>query len=1159
MFWVRVLGELELELDGALLELPTSRRARSVLGLLALDRRLHPRSELAARFWPDVLDASARTSLRSALAAVRRALGPAADAYLFATRDRAGLAPGVRTDAQEFEALVAGGRFVEAMDLWRGELLSGLDDDWVLVARDEWRDRGIAALAHLVSAAEARGEVGAAVGYARRMVAMDPLGEETQRTLMRLLVAGGNRAAALASYQRYADRLRAELRVAPSAATRALAEELRQPDEVTDMAAVVTASVAHEERPAIGSSAAGATAGQPLPALPAELARDDGLLVGRESELGVLRGAWREARAGAGRVVAVAGEAGIGKTRLMAELCRHAHTEGAAVWLGRCTEETLAPYQPFVEALRRRFATAPPSPGLRRDLLARLVPELGKSEARSPEPEVHNDGEGERLALFEAVAGLLREAARERPTVFVLEDLHWADGPALLLLRHIARTALDAPLLVLGTYRDVELRSDEPLAAALAELRRGRALTTVALGGLSHDEVEELIRGYGSTLRADQVRAVAERTEGNPFFVEEVLRQLERGGDRGVPETVKDLLLRRLRRLDAAVRDALAAAAVLGSAFELAALERITGADEEALLDAMDAALAEHVIVERAGTPGHYAFAHILIREAIYGQLSSGRRARLHARAGEALSDLYADAADDHAAELAHHFLRAGDDVRAFEHQLRAARAAMRALASEAAIAHYGSALEAATRLGLAARGDERVRALFLERGWLQHARGDFEAAIADFGRALEAARSVGDRRAEAEALDRIGYAEKLFDVERAREHHLDALAIARELADVPLQVRVLNRLSLVHCNQLDLAGALQAAERAEALARDGGGDAERVLAVDALKLVALHLGDLDRLEQLTAELAAFERGNGDLWYLQWTLLEAAFVPLARCRWEAARSQLDDALAVSRRVGDPLARPLIHDAACWLERSRGRYERALAEGRRAAELAAPGGGGPWSAWTRATLGWCLLDARAVVEAISVLEQGVSQAELVADRFRAAAHLAWAHTLAGDRPGAERATAEAESARVCLTLPAGGAYLFGFAATVAIARALLAAGRIDEAQAELEPLAAAARVAGWHEASASASLALGLCHAARGDGARARDALTAAAQVASQHGLAGVEWEALAALADASDGAEAGRHRRRSAAIARRLAERVGDETLAAGLVRATQG
>ncbi len=202
MLHVRLLGDLELELDGVPIDPPASRRARSLLGLLALDRRLHPRPHLAARFWPDVLDESARTSLRSALAALRRSLGPEADRYLVATRERAGLTDHVETDVAKFERLRDADRLVEAMELWRGDLLSGLDDDWVLVARDEWRQKVGAVLGELATRAQNAGDLRAALAHTRRIVALDPLSEEAQRALMSRLAATGDCAAALVAYNR---------------------------------------------------------------------------------------------------------------------------------------------------------------------------------------------------------------------------------------------------------------------------------------------------------------------------------------------------------------------------------------------------------------------------------------------------------------------------------------------------------------------------------------------------------------------------------------------------------------------------------------------------------------------------------------------------------------------------------------------------------------------------------------------------------------------------------------------------------------------------------------------------------------------------------------------------------------------------------------------
>ncbi len=1328
MLSVRVLGELALELDEVPVAPPAGRGARALLGLLAIDRRLHARAQLAARLWPDVLDDSARTSLRSALAALRRSLGPDADHYLVATRERVGLREDVWTDTAAFEQLAAAGRLQEAIDLYRGDLLSGANDDWVLTTRDEWRERAAVVLARLATEAEQAGNWTAAIAHTRRVVALDPLAEEGQRALIDRLAKAGDRPAALAAYTRYADRLRTELRIAPSPATRALVDELRRSDSdaetrstalpgegvarpapasgtvtllFTDLVGStellgelgedgaerlrrdhfgllrdVALSHTGEEVKSLGDGLmvaftssvdavacaigiqqavdrynrrtgsermavrVGLNVGEPIRdeddyfgtpvvvakrlcdraqggqilaselvrlliggrgdftfrpvgelalkglaqpvattevawepagmeriALPPELAREPGALVGREKQLSGLQDTWRRVLDGRPGVVMVTGEPGIGKTRLVAELCRRAHADGATVLLGRSHEESVAPYQPFVEALRQYVSACPVDElrlqiGPRRRVLAKLVPELWANgdETRAGEGDATGGGAGERYALFDAVGSLLAEAARTHPAILVLDDLHWADDASLLLLRHVARTATDVPLLIIGTYRETEVHEDDPLSSALAELRRARALQSLSLSGLHADDVAALVRGLGAEVPDELARAVARRTEGNPFFVEEIIRHLDAGEELAVPDSVKDLLRRRLRRLAEPARRALGAAAVLGREFDLDTLERVTGGEGEELLEAMDQSLFEHVLVEVPDVVGRFAFSHALTRETIYEQLSAARRARLHRRAGEALEHLHAARLDEHADQLAHHFVQAGDDDRSFDYQLRAARAAWRVYASETAIAHNSAALVTATRLGLSPEADERVRRLLLERGWMRQVQGDHEAGVADYGGALQAARTASDRRLEAEALDSLAFAERFFDSARSGAHHHEALAIADEVGDVPLQIRVLSRMSLIRATDLDLTGALEAGERALALAEQtGDDDHDRSIAIDALKLAALQLGDLDRLDALTTELEEVQRRRGDLWYLQWTLLESSFVPLANAVWDIAAGRLQEALVINNRVADAFCRPMIHDAGCWLERSRGDLGRALTEGRLAVQLTERAGPTPWGAWTRSTLGWALLDLRAADEAVAVLERGLADACTLSDRFRTAGHLAWAHALTGDDARAQEAASEAEQALAKLRTRAGDAFVFGFGAATSLARTHLAAGRADRGVAVLSPLLAVVGSSGWHEAAASTALVLGLCREASSDAEAARALLRRSIDLAEHHGLPGVEWDARAALARLSDGDAATLLRAQSAAVVQRLASSLGDDPVAAAFVRIADG
>ena len=693
MLRVRVFGGLALESDGAALDPPASRRARELLGFLALHPGRHARAAVAARFWPDVLDASARASLRTTLHELRRALGPAG-VCLVADRDAVAL-DAAWVDAREVEALLAAGRAEEALALRDGELLAGLEEDWVLAERDTYRERLAARLGALADAAEAGGDGAAAVRLTREQVALDPYSEERGRALVRRLAPEGDRAAALAAHERLRERLRTGLGIAPSAETRALAEQIR--------AAEQTGSPDQARSPAQQP---------PPPGVPGIVRRAGGAFVGRDAPLARLTAALDRARAGERRLVLIGGEPGIGKTRLMAELCAAAHADGAEVRSGRCFEEAIAPYQPFVEALGDAWLHDAPVAG--------------------------DDAQGARWRLFESVDAALRTGA---PTVLALDDLHWADKGTLLLLAHLVRATRPAALLVVGTYRESELSRTHPLAATLGDLRRERLYERVSLAGLEAADVAQLVRGW---LGSEELAATLhEETAGNPFFLEEVVRHLrETGAGAGIPESVREVLGRRLSRLGDGANRALQAAAVVGRDFDLALLERLNALAGVDVLEAVEEAAAAQLVREDGARPGRYGFAHPLVRETVYEELSLTRRVRLHGAVADALEALHGD---DPArlSELATHRLAAaagGDPAAAVEVALRAARHCMAQLAYEDAAATATAALEALDAGGGVLRAD-----VLLVRGDALLRCGDEAAAREAFGAAGAIARETGD------------------------------------------------------------------------------------------------------------------------------------------------------------------------------------------------------------------------------------------------------------------------------------------------------------------------------------------------------------------------------------------------------------------------------
>ena len=367
-----------------------SRRAWALLGWMALNPGPHERSVVAATLWPDVLDSSARTSLRSALWSLRRALGPAAAAVV-TDRERLGLEAGTTAvDLLEFEALAAAGELERAQALWRGPLLAGFDEDWAIRARDEMSERLGEVLAALSEQAASAGDLPRAVHWARRRAAVDPFSEEGARLVMRRLAESGDRPAALAVYDRLCERLRRELAIAPSNETRELAQELRSGPPV-EHGPVPEPAVAVRQRRLIR-------------------------LVGRDAELGLLRRPWDAAREGYGGVAVVAGPAGIGKTRLLAELTETvAMTEGFAACAAAPELGGGAPLSPWAELCGEivRAFPAPSDPPAWAADLARLAP---AAAAWAPDAAVRarSSPELERARLFEATCELIAHAARGR-------------------------------------------------------------------------------------------------------------------------------------------------------------------------------------------------------------------------------------------------------------------------------------------------------------------------------------------------------------------------------------------------------------------------------------------------------------------------------------------------------------------------------------------------------------------------------------------------------------------------------------------------------------------------------------------------------------------------------------------------------------------------
>nr|MDP9238935.1 protein kinase [Chloroflexota bacterium] len=514
---------------------------------------------------------------------------------------------------------------------------------------------------------------------------------------------------------------------------------------------------------------------------------DWGRFVGRGEEMEQLKDALDGALSGKAALIFVAGEPGIGKTRLAEEFAVYAGLRGAHVLSGRAYEGgSSLPYTPFVEALRQYTRSRPD--GELRTQLGPGAPEVATlvSEIRARFPDIQEaprlEPEAERLRLFESVTEFLRNASAAGPIVLHLDDLHWADKPSLLLLQHLAqRTARDR-LLVLGAYRDVELARGHPLSETLGALRRLPNYRRVLLRGLPQESVNDLLSAIdpseeGATRRQALAAALYHETEGNPFFIRETLAHLVETGkivheagrwvprvtsvsELGIPEGVREVIGRRLSLLSDGCNSMLTLASTMTGGFSWDALKAINPDVPEAqLLDLLEEALAAQLIAERKEEgAGRYDFTHALIRQTLYEELSTPRRVLLHRQIGEALEKLYAANIEPHLAELAHHFYQAapgGDVEKAIDYATRAGVRAIELYAWEEAAGHYERALQAMDLTGTA---DHQQRFDLLMRLGLAHeSMGDFASARNIYERAARGAKAAG--LAEQQALAVAQYA----------------------------------------------------------------------------------------------------------------------------------------------------------------------------------------------------------------------------------------------------------------------------------------------------------------------------------------------------------------------------------------------------------------
>ncbi len=884
MLRVKLFGTGSVSESGVEIKLLSRTWTLALLAYMLLRRgETIVRSRMAFAIWPNDTEEVALQNLRRNLHRLLKSLPqPNGDPWLAVTAESIAWknVAGLDVDLWEYERLRAEPTSLErAIDLYQGDLVEDMAGEWIEAERDRFRDLYLGDLTNLILTLRRKRELRAAASYAQRLLAADPWREDIVRQLMAVRYEEGDAAGALSAYDGFARSLRSEIGAEPMPETNMLRDAI-----------ALGVALPDADRPEADQADLAVERMRATPSLP---------LVGRDRELGDLRESWRRAARGQGTIVLLRGPAGIGKSRLTYELALGAQAEGARVIEGVTGAPEDGPYQAVASALRQAAGLLAVSKLATQHLaaIAEFVPEL---RARRPDlPRLPALGESsERGRLFDAIAQGVVELAKPRPLLLIFEDLHWAGVATIELLAALAQHCAARPIAIVATYRDDEVKPDSPVRA-LERAASGMATPErMSLGGLSYGAVRELIAAIapGALNLRDAARVISERSEGNPLFVMEMVRDALHGGtvSQEIPESIQAMIATRIGRLTTTTRLVADVAAVAGGGFTLDVVRDVSGLPELEVSGAIDE-LLDLQLVRESTERGRfdYAFTHHLIHRAIYNEVPKRSRVHRHRRIARIL-DCTQDA--DRAREIASHYERGDDTRRAAERYfIAASRAAglfanadARDLADRVLALDSGdprlifdalmlrvrmsSRLDGARAADLdkldavaALLGEEEICAALSERIRVAARQDDHTSELAAMALLDERVKRHKDARWSAIALEaRARHAVRRFDLDAA----IAAAAGAREnfesLGDVAGRARSEAILAMAYANSGRTHEAARCAESARALAEETGSLELQLRVLRDRANSAQERGDFGGLAQIGRSTLELCRLTGD-------------------------------------------------------------------------------------------------------------------------------------------------------------------------------------------------------------------------------------------------------------------------------------------------------